>query len=261
MDQRQWRAYSSSSAMDQQQRRWKSGSNDGNCQILPLRQRTQITGEWLVRVCCLFFPNDNDRDLKAGLLLGAQQWLAPTASQNSSSGWLRQLARKEEIYSTLTRYCGCEEDWNKGRVKMRFDLKRGHCFFFVALLGVLFGCGTLSVAAISQCNGSIAQCYYQQESMMESEISGRLLAAVPNNYPAVSQGVSSSQSALNDDFSKIGVKEGERGNVCVRERQRHSPTGHKTQKSVVVVCFLARADKTSTELVVLPAGKWQDTNS
>ncbi|XXG46574.1 hypothetical protein AAC387_Pa02g1384 [Persea americana] len=68
---------------------------------------------------------------------------------------------------------------------MRFDLKRGHCFFFVALLGVLFGCRTLSVAAISQCNGSIAQCYYQQESMMESEISGRLLAAVPNNYPAV----------------------------------------------------------------------------
>ncbi|XXG46567.1 hypothetical protein AAC387_Pa02g1379 [Persea americana] len=75
-----------------------------------------------------------------------------------------------------------KEDWNKGRVKMRLDLKRGHCFFFVALLGVLFGCGTLSVAAISQCNGSIAQCYYQQESMMESEISGRLLGAVPNNY-------------------------------------------------------------------------------
>ena len=76
-----------------------------------------------------------------------------------------------------------KEDWNKGRVKMRLDLKRGHCFFFVALLGVLFGCGTLSVAAISQCNGSIAQCYYQQESMMESEISGRLLVPVPHHYP------------------------------------------------------------------------------
>lgn len=84
------------------------------------------------------------------------------------------------------------EDWNIWRgKKMRLDLKRCLCFFFVAFLGVGFRSGALSRVASSQCNGSIAQCYYQQESMMESAISGRLLGPVPNNYPTRGVGYTS----------------------------------------------------------------------
>ncbi|KAJ8643794.1 hypothetical protein MRB53_005542 [Persea americana] len=60
-------------------------------------------------------------------------------------------------------------------------MKLGLCIFFVALVGMLFGSGTLSRAAAANCNGSIAQCYDQEEFLMESEISRRFLAE-PNKY-------------------------------------------------------------------------------
>ncbi|RWR72863.1 hypothetical protein CKAN_00110700 [Cinnamomum micranthum f. kanehirae] len=52
-------------------------------------------------------------------------------------------------------------------------MKLGLCFFFIAFLGVVFGNGTFSSAAASQCNVSIAHCYNQEEFLMESEISRR----------------------------------------------------------------------------------------
>ncbi|XXG46569.1 hypothetical protein AAC387_Pa02g1380 [Persea americana] len=56
-------------------------------------------------------------------------------------------------------------------------MKLGLCLFFIALVGMLFGSGALSTAAAAAtCNGSIAQCYDQEEFLMESEISRKFLA-------------------------------------------------------------------------------------
>lgn len=75
------------------------------------------------------------------------------------------------------------EDWNIGRgKKMRLELRRCLCFFFVAFLGVGFRSGALSRVASSQCNGSIAQCFNQDEFLMESEISRRFLADPETKY-------------------------------------------------------------------------------
>ncbi|XXG46565.1 hypothetical protein AAC387_Pa02g1377 [Persea americana] len=65
---------------------------------------------------------------------------------------------------------------------MRLDLKRCLCFFFVAFLGVGFRSGVLSIVTSSQCNGSIAQCYNQDEFLMESEISRRSPAEAEKKY-------------------------------------------------------------------------------
>ncbi|XXG46561.1 hypothetical protein AAC387_Pa02g1373 [Persea americana] len=59
---------------------------------------------------------------------------------------------------------------------MKLDLKRGLCFS-AALLVLLFGSGTVSNAA-SQCNGSIVQCYNQEEFFMESQISKGILSSM-----------------------------------------------------------------------------------
>ncbi|XXG46564.1 hypothetical protein AAC387_Pa02g1376 [Persea americana] len=60
---------------------------------------------------------------------------------------------------------------------MKLELERDLCFS-AALLLLLFGSGTLSTAAASQCNGSIAQCYNQEEFFMETQISKGILASM-----------------------------------------------------------------------------------
>ncbi|XXG47761.1 hypothetical protein AAC387_Pa02g2349 [Persea americana] len=68
------------------------------------------------------------------------------------------------------------EETKKGNMKL--ELERDLCFS-AALLLLLFGSGTLSTASAFQCNGSIAQCYNNQEEFfMETQISKGILASM-----------------------------------------------------------------------------------